>query len=212
MKKLSIAILVLGAALPVLAQKPAKNVNVVNTPNVNVANNATVTVSNTPNVNVANNATVTVSNTPNVNVANNATVTVSNTPSVNVANTPPVTVANNPFVVTSTLNSSTPFNVTLPSATSDGKAIKTVVIEFVTADCDAAAGTNLIGVASLRAFFAGNFAFYTLPFEPAMLFSNQSEFASARKTLIFADPGTQLSYGLTGGQPTCTVAFSGHLE
>jgi hypothetical protein len=196
MKKLRIAILVLGAAWPVLAQKTAKDVKVVNTPNVTVAN--------TPGVIVA--------NTPSVTVANNPTVIVANTPTVTVANSPAVTVASNPFVVTSPVNSATPFNVTLPSTTSDGRPIKTVVIEFVTADCDAGPGTTLIGAAKLRVLYAGNFAFYTLPFDPPMSFSNGSEFASAPKTLIFADPGAQLNYGLSAAQPTCTVVFSGHLE
>lgn len=196
MKKLTIAILVLGAVWPVLAQKNAKDVKVVNTPNVTVANTPAVTVA----------------NTPSVTVANNPTVIVANTPTVTVANSPAVTVASNPFVVTSPLNSSTPFNVTLPSTTSDGKPIKTVVIEFVTADCQSISGTSFIGVASLRIFFAGNFAFYSLPFETPISFSTEVEFASARKTLMFADPGTQLTYGLSAGQPTCTVVFSGHLE
>jgi hypothetical protein len=37
------------------------------------------------------------------------------------------------------------------------------------------------------------------------------EFSSAQQTEMFADPGTTLSYGLSAGSPSCTVAFSGHL-
>src|ERR1700691_6586778 len=52
-----------------------------------------------------------------------------------------------PFVVSSPFNSATPFNVTLPATTADGKAVKTVVIEFVTADCQAVTGVAAIGAA-----------------------------------------------------------------
>ncbi len=45
-----------------------------------------------------------------------------------------------------------------------------------------------------------------------MPFLNATEFVSAQKTLIFAEPGSQLSYGLTADQPSCTVVFSGYLE
>jgi hypothetical protein len=131
---------------------------------------------------------------------------------VNVVNNPAVTVANNPFVVTSAVNSPTPFNIVLPATTADGKPVKTVVIEFITADCDAAAGVKSIGAVKLTVLFAANFAIYTLPFEAPMPFLNATEFVSAQRTLIFAEPGSQLSYGLTADQPSCTVVFSGHLE
>ncbi|HEY6307566.1 MAG TPA: hypothetical protein VI488_14030 [Candidatus Angelobacter sp.] len=123
----------------------------------------------------------------------------------------PALAQDHPFVVTSPVNSSTPFNVTLPATLPDGKAVKTVVIEFITADCNAGVGVNSIGAAKLGVFFAGNFAIYTLPFEQPMSFVNATEFVSTQKTLIFADPGSPLSYGLSAGQPTCTVVFSGHL-
>lgn len=131
---------------------------------------------------------------------------------VNVVNHPSVKVIRHAFVVTSPVNSPTPFNITLPATTEDGKPVKRVVIEFVTADCDAVAGAKSIGAAKLTVAFAGNFALYTLPFEAPMSFLNATEFVSAQRTLIFADPGSQLSYGLTADQPACTVVFSGHLE
>jgi hypothetical protein len=131
---------------------------------------------------------------------------------VNVVNNPAVTVTNNPFVVTSAVNSPTPFNAMLPATTADGKPVKTVVIEFITADCNAVPGAKSIGAAKLTILFAANFAIYTFPFEPPMSFLNATEFVSAQKTLIFAEPGSQLSYGLTADQPSCTVVFSGHLE
>jgi hypothetical protein len=124
----------------------------------------------------------------------------------------PASAANpEPFTVTSTLNSATPFNVTLPSTLSNGKPVKTVVIQFVTSDCAANTGTTFIGSAFIKVFFSGNFANYTLPFAPGMAFPNEVEFSAAQQTEMFADPGSTLNYGLSAGSPTCTVAFSGHL-
>jgi hypothetical protein len=116
-----------------------------------------------------------------------------------------------PFMVTSQVNSATPFNLALPATTTSGRRVKTVAIEFVTSDCQAAPGTSMIGVARIRARFGGNFALYALPFEAPISFSNFAEFVSARQTLIFADAGSRLDYGLSGAQPLCTVVFSGHL-
>jgi hypothetical protein len=90
--------------------------------------------------------------------------------------------------------------------------VKAVIIEFVTTDCVANTGTTFIGSAFIKVFFSGNFAYYTLPFAPGMAFVNDVEFSSAQKTEMFADPGSTLNYGLSAAQPTCTVAFSGHLS
>ncbi len=125
--------------------------------------------------------------------------------------TTPAWAADQPFTVTSNLNSATPFNVTLPSTLANGKPVKTVVIQFVTADCDATTGTTYIGSAFIKVFFSGSFAYYTLPFAPGMVFVNDVEFSSAQQTEMFADPGSTLTYGLSAATPTCTVAFSGHL-
>jgi hypothetical protein len=119
--------------------------------------------------------------------------------------------ADQPFTVTSNVNSATPFNVTLPSTLSNGKPVKTVVIQFITADCNAPVGTTYIGSAFIKVIFSGNVPSYTVPFQPGMPFVNQVEFSSAQSTEIFADPGSTLSYGLSAATPTCTVAFSGHL-
>lgn len=125
--------------------------------------------------------------------------------------TTPALAADQPFTVTSAVNSTTPFNITLPSTLSNGKPVKTVVIEFVTADCDAGTGTTYIGAAFIKVIFGGNLASSTLPFPPGMSFVNAAEFSSAQQTEMFADPGSTLNYGLSAAQPTCTVAFSGHL-
>lgn len=116
-----------------------------------------------------------------------------------------------PFVLNPAVNAATPFTFTVPSTTSTGKAVKVVSIEFVTADCAAVTGTTFIGVAKISAPFQGTFGFYSLPFGPPMSFPNEIEFGSAHQTLIFADPGTTVSYGLSGGQPACTVTITGHL-
>jgi len=123
----------------------------------------------------------------------------------------PICAADEPFTTMSTLNSTTPFNVTLPSTLSNGKPVKNVVIEFVTADCSASAGTTLIGSAFIKVVFGGNFFYYTLPFQPGLETVSNVEFSSAWKTLMYADPGSTLNYGLSAGNPTCTVVFSGHL-
>lgn len=124
----------------------------------------------------------------------------------------PALAQDHPFVVTSPVNAATPFNITLPSTLPNGKAAKTVVIEFVTADCQTLVGVPTIGAAKLNVLFQSNFAIYTLPFEAPLSFVNSTEFVSAKKTLIFADPGSTFSYGFSGGQPTCTVVFSGYLQ
>jgi hypothetical protein len=116
-----------------------------------------------------------------------------------------------PFTISSAVPSATPFNITVPTTTSAGKAVKTVVIEYVTSDCNTAPGVASIGAAKMSVLFSGTFSFYTLPFEAGMSFINATEFVSAQKTLIFADPGSIINYGLSAGQPSCTVAFSGHL-
>ncbi len=119
--------------------------------------------------------------------------------------------ADQPFTVTSALNSTTPFNITLPSTLANGKPVKTVVIEFVTADCDAGTGTTYIGSAFIKVFLSGTLVSYTLPFPLGMSFVSGVEFSYAQQTEMFADPGTPLNYGLSAATPTCTVAFSGHL-
>jgi hypothetical protein len=123
----------------------------------------------------------------------------------------PLAAADQPFVLSSPLNSTTPFNLTVPSTTSNGRAVKTVIVDFVTADCVATTGTTFVGSLQLRAFFSGNFAFYALAFTPPMPFVNDVEFVLTQKTLMFADPGSTITVGLSAGQPTCTVTFTGRL-
>ncbi len=118
---------------------------------------------------------------------------------------------NPPFMVTSPLNAATPFNVTLPSTTPAGNAVKTVVIQFVTADCNAAPGATVIGSAHVTVFFQGLNGFYTLAFGPPQVFVNATEFVISQTTLMFADAGSPVNFGISGLAPTCTVVFSGHL-
>jgi hypothetical protein len=86
------------------------------------------------------------------------------------------------------------------------------VIEFVTADCQAVTGVAAIGAAEVKTLFRSTVGIYALPFGPAMSFVNATEFVASEKTLIYADPGSQLNFGLSANQPTCTVVFSGHLR
>ena len=120
--------------------------------------------------------------------------------------------AQNPaFMVTSPLNALVPFNLTLPSTTPDGKAVKTVEIGFVSADCDSTPGATVIGSAQVTVLFQGQNGFYHLGFGPPQIFVNATEFVISQTTLMFADPGSTVNFGITGLQPTCTVVFSGHL-
>jgi hypothetical protein len=116
-----------------------------------------------------------------------------------------------PFMVSSPLNATVPFNVTLPTTTPDGKAVKTVVIEFVTADCDAPPATSAIGSAQITVLFNGQNGFYHIAFGQPQVFVNTTEFVFTQPTLMFADPGTPVTFGITGAAPSCTVVFSGHL-
>ena len=115
------------------------------------------------------------------------------------------------LLITSPLNALVPFNLTLPSTTPDGKAVKTVEINFVSADCDATPGATVIGSAQLTVFFQGQNGFYHLGFGPPQIFVNATEFVISQTTLMFADPGSTVNFGITGLLPTCTVVFSGHL-
>jgi hypothetical protein len=115
------------------------------------------------------------------------------------------------FMVTSPLNAATPFTVTLPSTTPAGNAVKTVEIQFVSADCDATPGATVIGSAQVTVTFTGQNGFYHLGFGPPQVFVNTTEFVISQTTLMFADPGSPVNFGVTGLSPTCTVVFSGHL-
>jgi hypothetical protein len=123
----------------------------------------------------------------------------------------PALAGNPPFMVTSPLNSTVPFNVTLPTTTPGGATVKTVVIDFVTADCDTSAGIATIGSAQVTVLFSGQNGFYHLAFGPPQSFASATEFVITQPTLMFADPGSTVNFGISGGMPTCTVVFSGHL-
>ncbi len=123
----------------------------------------------------------------------------------------PVLAQNPAFMVTSPLNAPVPFNLTLPTTTPGGAAVKTVEINFVSADCDATPGATVIGSAQVTVFFQGLNGFYHLGFGPPQIFVNTTEFVIAQTTLMFAEPGSPVNFGITGLAPTCTVVFSGHL-
>ncbi len=116
-----------------------------------------------------------------------------------------------PFMVSSSPNAPTPFDITLPATTEDGKAVKTVAIDFVAGDCDAPAGTSLAGAALATVTFNGQFGYYYLAFTPGQQFPNVTEFVMTQQTTIFADPGSTIDFGLTGTGAKCTIVFSGHL-
>jgi hypothetical protein len=115
------------------------------------------------------------------------------------------------FMVASPLNATVPFNLTMPSTTPSGAAVKTVEINFVTADCAASAGATVIGSAQVTVLFQGQNGFYHLGFGPPQIFVNDTEFVISQTTLMFADPGSTVNFGITGLEPSCTVVFSGQL-
>jgi hypothetical protein len=175
-----------------------------------------VNVVNAPSVNVANTPTVTVGNTPSVNVAN--------TPSVQVLGTPSVTVASSDSapVVTRQAKAPEPFTVQfapaspvtkglLPGTTSSGEPVKTVVIEFVNASCEAPTGTTMPGVAAFTFFFGGNPVFYVFQPGAPLQFSTSAVFITSERTLIFADPASTGIYNLTLAPAKCNATLSGYL-
>ncbi len=119
--------------------------------------------------------------------------------------------ADHPFMVTSPFNAATPFDLTLPSTTEDGKPAKTAVIKFVSADCQVAAGITTVGSAQLAVLFNGQNGFYRLPFPAPAVYSNGSEYTIAQQTLIFANAGSTVNFGLSDDSPTCYVVISGNL-
>ena len=116
-----------------------------------------------------------------------------------------------PFMVQGPLNGPAPFNVTMPTTTDDGKPVKTVIIDFVTADCEAPAGTTLVGSAQITTQFQGANGFYHLAFTPGQQFPSSTDFVMTQQTMMPADPGTIVNFGLTATSSTCTVVYSGHL-
>jgi hypothetical protein len=125
--------------------------------------------------------------------------------------TPAMAADKHPFMVQAPLNAQTPFNATMPTTTDDGKAVKTVVIDFVTADCLASVGTVLAGSAQVTTEFEGQNGFYHLAFTPGQQFPNGTDFVMTQPTEMYADPGTTVNFALTATAPTCTVVYSGHL-
>jgi hypothetical protein len=225
------------AALSVSLLAPAQErehhevpaVRIVNTPSVNVANTPSVNVANTANVNVTNTPLVNVANTPSVNVANTPNVNITNTPTVQLAGTATVAFKSDPSIpiFTKDANQMEPFVIQetdlevplffpLPSVTSSGANVKTVVIEFVSADCNTQP-QGFLGPGKLALKFSGKEFFATFPFgQPTTPDANTSEFATAQRTLIFADPGAFVTFNsfVTGGvskSTICSLSLFGYL-
>ena len=119
--------------------------------------------------------------------------------------------ADHPFMVQGPLNAQIPFTVTMPTKTEDGKAAKTAVIKFVSADCVAEPGTPSLGTAQITSAFNGANGFFRLPFATPQVFVNNTEFTIAQQTLIFAGAGSPLDFGLSAGASNCTAVFTGNL-
>ena len=119
--------------------------------------------------------------------------------------------ADHPFMVQSPLNAQSPFMMGLPSKTEDGKTATTAVIKFISIECDAAPGIQSLGVARITAIFNGDAGFFELPFTAPQSFSNLTEFTIAQQTLIYANAGTSLTFGLSGDVASCSVVFTGNL-
>lgn len=119
--------------------------------------------------------------------------------------------ADHPFMLQSPFNTQSPFTVTLPTKTEDGKTAQTAVIKFISIDCEAAAGVQSLGAAQFTAFFNGGAGVFRLPFAAAQSFLNQTEFTIAQQTLIYADAGSTLNFGLSADSATCSFVFTGNL-
>jgi hypothetical protein len=119
--------------------------------------------------------------------------------------------ADHPFMLQSPFNAQSPFTVTLPTKTDDGKAAQTAVIKFISVDCEATAGAPSVGTAQFTAFFNGNSGNFRLPFAAGLSFPNATEFSLAQPTLIYADAGSTLNFGLSADSAPCSFVLTGNL-
>jgi hypothetical protein len=119
--------------------------------------------------------------------------------------------ADHPFMVQSPLNASSPLMLALPAKTEDGKTATTAVIKFISVECDSAPGIQSLGVARITAIFNGDAGFFALPFMAPQSFVNQTEFVIAQATLIYANAGTSLTFGLSADVAPCSVVLTGNL-
>lgn len=119
--------------------------------------------------------------------------------------------ADHPFMLQSPFNSASPFTITLPTTTDNGKAAQTVVIKFVNIDCAAPSGVQSVGTAQLSVLFNGEAGVFRLPFAAGQTFPNATDFTLAQQTLIYADAGSTINFGLTAESAPCSLVLTGNL-
>jgi hypothetical protein len=102
--------------------------------------------------------------------------------------------------------------VVLPTLTSGGGAVQTVVIEFVSAQCRSISGVNTIGVPTLVASLGAQIPnAYFLPATYQGDFTDGSYFALAQPVSIYANPGSTVTFATTAANTGCSLTLSGHL-
>lgn len=106
-------------------------------------------------------------------------------------------------------------SLAVPTTTPDGRAVKRLVIEFVSGHCSSQPGTVLFQVSVGTQLIQGN-ATYTTGyfFIPTQTFDDGGarQYAFTQQTRLYADPGTSIlpGFGSSGAFYSCDLTFSGY--
>jgi hypothetical protein len=239
---LAIAFCALAVALSFFTNSPVNatstsNVNVVNTTANPVPISAQGTTAIAGTVNLASGATVGISGMPTVNLAPGTAVGITGTPSVTPSNTntTPLFVrgadnpANEPLHMElclsvgafSTLCANNPNTFTVPTTTSDGKAVERLVIESVSGNC--LSTSTQVAFIQLLVPLAENtndsIGFNEFPISSSFTNSGNGNAvqAYAQQMTIYGDPGSTVSLGIglvstgSGYGSSCNALINGHL-
>ena len=110
-------------------------------------------------------------------------------------------------------------SLSVPTTTPGGRQVKRLVIEFVSAECQAGTGTSLLFVSLSTGLIQGNATSNTgYVFNPTQTFvddGGRKSYAFGQQTRLYADPGTSIITGFgvaaSGGAVfSCGMSLSGH--
>jgi hypothetical protein len=215
----------------------AKDVEVVNTPKVNVANTPSVNVVNTPSVNVgtlpavqlAPGATVGIAGTPSVQLAPGATVGIAGTAAIQIANSPSSPVPVRDAAMLNRTPFQTQVTVEVKDTESKGSGFvrvpagKRLVIEYASVEAVALTGERLVfelvtqsnngtqPPVSVRHFLP------TTVSGPGPLGGDEDEYIGGLVVKLFSDPGTSLEMraergAANSGNAIAIFSISGYFE
>jgi hypothetical protein len=112
-----------------------------------------------------------------------------------------------PFAITTSCTGQCAASWTLPSTTSTGGAVKTVVIDFMSAFCTGLA-TGITADNFNMGYFLGGQS--NEIFFPAVV-DNAQIGRVTMQTAIYADPGSSGNLGTPGSNSGCSASLTGHL-